>query len=88
MFRTVRFLGLILVFVLVVGAPPASAAGRREPEGLSVRGVLTALWEAVAKRIPIPGLEGISLSDTDPDGNPGDPNSGPGMDPNGKPTGP
>lgn len=85
MFRTIRVLGLILIVVLVLGAPPASAAGSLEPDGLSLRGVVSALWEALVELIPTSGTveEGGGGSGTgdDEDG-------GPHMDPNGKPTGP
>jgi hypothetical protein len=79
-----RVLGLILIVVLVLGAPPASAAGSREPEGLSFGGVLSAFWEALVELIPTSGTTeegGGSGTDDDDDG-------GPHMDPNGKPTGP
>lgn len=81
MFRTLCVRGLILIFLLVLGAPLASAAGSREPEGLSVRSVVSALWNALVGLIP--GEDG-----TDPADGGSDPNSGPHMDPNGNPTGP
>src|SRR6187551_1392290 len=86
-FRTMRFLGLICVLVLVLGAPPVSAAGSREPEGVSVRGVVSALWQTFIGLIPISGLDTVG-TEADPTGGPGDPNGGPIMDPNGKPPGP
>jgi hypothetical protein len=72
-----RFLGLILV--LVLGAPPAFAAGSRAPEELSVRGVVTALWDAFVDLVF--GADGGGGTTTNGDG-------GPHMDPNGNPTGP
>jgi hypothetical protein len=87
-FRTMRFLGLIIVLALVLGAPPVSAAGSREPEGVSVRGVVSALWKTFIGLIPVSGLDAVSAVADDPSGGPGDPNGGPIMDPNGKPPGP
>jgi hypothetical protein len=81
MFRTMSVRGLILVLVLALGAPLASATGSREREELSVHGVLSALWETLTGFFPL-------LAETTSDNAPGDPNSGPGMDPNGNPKGP
>jgi hypothetical protein len=67
--RTVWFRALLLVLALALTAPAAFAADR-EPAGPSVRGVLSALWEAFAQLIP--WVDGESNAD-----------SGPGMDPNG-----
>lgn len=80
MFRTMYVRGLILVLVLALGTPLAFAAGNREPEELSVRGVVSALWKALGELIP--------LFASDESGGGSDPDSGPHMDPNGKPTGP
>jgi len=90
MFRTMRCLGLLLVFVLVVGAPAASAAGRHEPEELSVGGFLSALWETLVDLMPEPV---VLLMDgggggTGTGGGTDSGDGGPHMDPNGKPTGP
>ena len=86
MFRTVRCLGLVLVLVLVLGAPAVSAAGSREPEELSLRGgVLSALWDALVDLFPLTGETGGSSGTTSGGG--GGTEGGPGMDPNGKPPG-
>ena len=85
MFRTVRCLGLILVLVLLLGAPAASVAGGFEPEELSVHGILSALWERLSELLPLTGSTGDPSGTTSGGGGT---DSGPGMDPNGKPTGP
>lgn len=74
MTHAVLIRGLILVLALALLAPPAFAAGDREPAGPSVRGVLSALWQALVDLIP--GVEEGSASYPEDD-------SGPGMDPNG-----
>jgi hypothetical protein len=75
-FRGPRFHGFILVLILFLAAPPAFAAGSREPEGSVLRGVLSELWQALAGWIPLPGAgAGATLSmDGDAHGT---------MDPNG-----
>lgn len=83
MFRTMRCLGLMLVLVLLLGAPVASAAGSREPERLSVGSVLIGLWETLAGLLGVPEPTALLSSGTSTDPGPGDPNGGPGMDPNG-----
>lgn len=80
MFRTVRCLGLILV--LVLGAPAASVAGTFDPEELSVRSILSSLWEKLAELILL--TEGSGDPSGTTSGGGGN-DSGPGMDPNGKP---
>ena len=82
MFRTLCVRGLILILLFVLGAPLASAAGSREPEGLSVRGVVSALWQTLTDLASLLTSEdGGGGSTTTDDG-------GPIMDPNGKPKGP
>ena len=83
MFRTLRFLGLMLVLVLLLGAPAASAAGSRELEGLSVQGVLSALWETFTGLLGLSEPDVVLSTGTSSGGGSDDPNGGPGMDPNG-----
>lgn len=77
MFRSMRFLGLIFILILVLGAPPVSAAGSREPEERTIGAAVSALWDALVELVP----------SAEPNGGPNDPDSGPIMDPNGKPPG-
>lgn len=93
MFRTVSVRGLILVLLLVLGTSLAFAAESREPEAPALRGVVSALWEALVEQLlPIFELNGTTGSGssgtggTTTSGGSGD--GGPVMDPNGKPTGP
>ncbi len=79
MFRTLCIRGLLLVLIHA-GAPPASAASGREPEGLSASGILSTLWETLAGLLPDSPIGGEGGSTTD-----GGPDGGPHMDPNGKP---
>ena len=88
MFRTVSVRGLILALaLLVLGTPLAFAADRREPEGPALRGVMSALWEALIEILPFE-LNGTTESGSGSTTT-GEGQGGPGMDPNGKPpTGP
>jgi hypothetical protein len=70
---------LLLILTLALVAPPAFAAGEREPAGPSVRGVLSALWQALAERIPVLGQGSETVSSDVWSSE----DSGPGMDPNG-----
>jgi hypothetical protein len=95
MFRTVFVRGLILALVLLVlGTPLAFAAGSREPEAPALRGVMSALWEALVELLPVFELDGTtgsgsgSGSGTGATTSGGGGDGGPHMDPNGKPTGP
>lgn len=71
--RTFWSRGLILLFVLSVVSPPASAGTSREPEQLSVRAFMSTLWRGVSQLIP---LIGKSSGTMDPDGKPLPPPSG------------
>lgn len=92
MFRTVFVRGFIFALaLLVLGTPLAFAAGNRETEEPVLRGVMSALWEALVELLPfeLDGTTGSgSGSGTGTTNNNGGGQGGPGMDPNGKPTGP
>ena len=65
--------------VVLAGFPELLGSGRLVPH-------LVERWETLADLCPGSGVDALSLSGTAPDGDDsGDPNSGPGMDPNGKP---
>jgi len=89
MFRPIFIRGLILILVLALGVPLASAAGSREREELSIHSALSALWKTFTGFLSDAGLDVVLADGTTSDGGgsgaPGDPNSGPGMDPNGGP---
>lgn len=67
MTRTLCFRGLLLVLILALLTPPAFAAGPREPEGPSFRGVLSALWQALAELIPGSGAASETSASTSGD---------------------